>query len=110
MIKLERIQKLIELALYSAYVEGEKPVSLLITAPVEAGKTELLLQFARNKGVLVITDATAYGIMRDYGQDIVNHKIRHLVLPDLIKPMSRSKDTVHSLITFFNSLLEEGGI
>ena len=81
MIKVERMQKLIELALFSAYVEGEKPVSLLITAPVEAGKTEALMQFASNKGVLVLTDATAYGIMRDYGQNIISRQIRHLVIP-----------------------------
>lgn len=108
MIKVERMQKLIELALFSAYVKGGKPVSLLTTAPVEAGKTETLMQFANNKGVLVLTDVTAYGIMRDYGQHIINRQVRHLVIPDLIKPMSRTKDTVHGLITFFNSLLEEG--
>jgi len=108
MIKLGKIQNLIELALLSAYLKGEQRVSLLITAPVEAGKTELLLQFAANDGVLVLTDATAYGIMRDYGQSIIDRKIRYLVIPDLIKPMSRSKDTVHTLITFLNGLLEEG--
>jgi hypothetical protein len=108
MIKVEKIQNLVELAILSAYLKGEQPVSLLITAPVEAGKTELLLQFASNKGVLVLTDATAFGIMRDYGQPIINRQIRHLIIADLIKPMSRSKDTVHTLITFLNGLLEEG--
>jgi hypothetical protein len=110
MIKVKRIIDILELAIFSAYIKGEQPVSILITAPVEAGKTEIVLQFAQNKGCVALTDATAYGIMRDYGQLIVNRKVRHLIVPDLVKPMSRGKDTVHSLIAFLNSLVEEGVI
>jgi hypothetical protein len=46
--------------------------------------------------------------MRDYSVSIANGDVRHLVIPDFIKPMSRGMDTVHSLIAFFNSLIEEG--
>lgn len=108
MINLESIGKIIELALWSAYIKGEQPVSVLITSQVEAGKTELLLKYADNKGCLVLTDATAYGIMQDYGDKIAKKKIRHIIIPDLIKPMSRGKDTVHGFVAFLNSLIEEG--
>ena len=108
MIGLTRILELLELVIFSAYVKGEQPVSVLITAPVEAGKTELVLKFGGNKGCVVLTDATAYGIMRDYGQGIIDGTVKHLIIPDLIKPVSRGKDTVHSLIAFFNALVEEG--
>lgn len=108
MIGVDSILKLLELIVFSGRIKGEQPVSALITAPVEAGKTELIMKFAPNEGCVALTDVTAYGIMRDYGQAIINGKIRHLIIPDLIKPISRSKDTVHSLIAFLSSLIEEG--
>ena len=50
MIHIEKIIHILELALFSAYIKGEQPVSVLVTAPVEAGKTELVLKFAKNEG------------------------------------------------------------
>jgi hypothetical protein len=108
LIKLEKPTKLLELVLYSAYIKGEPPVSVLLTALPEAGKTELVMRFAENKGCVVLSDCTAFGIMRDYGKKIKDGDIRHLIIPDLVKPLSRGKDTVHGLISFFNSLIEEG--
>jgi len=108
MIKVKRILGIIELAIYSAYIKGEQPVSVLITAPPESGKTNMVLKFSHNKGCLELDDATAYGIIKHYGEKICLRKIRHLIIPDLVKPMSRQKETVHGLIAFFNSLIEEG--
>ena len=108
MIKVDSILNLLELVVFSSYIKGEQPVSVLVTAPVEAGKTELVLNFAQNEGCIALTDATAFGIMRDYGQLIIDKKIRHLIIPDLVKPMSRGRDTVHSFIAFLNGLTEEG--
>jgi hypothetical protein len=108
MIGVDNIISLLELVVLTGYIKGEQPVSVLVTAPVEAGKTELVDKFGQNKDCVILTDATAYGIMRDYGQAILDGKIKFLIIPDLIKPMSRGKDTVHSLIAFFNALVEEG--
>ena len=108
MTGIEKILMIIELALWTAYVKGEQEVSVLLTATVESGKTMLIMKFSLNSGIVVLTDATAYGIMHDYKQQIIARKIRHIVIPDMIKPMSRGKDTVHSLVAFLNSLVEEG--
>ncbi|MBA7633199.1 hypothetical protein ES703_40761 [subsurface metagenome] len=108
MIKVDKVLNVLELVVWSGYIKGEQPVSALVTAPVEAGKTDIILKFAQNEGCVALTDVTAYGIMRDYGQLIINKKVRHLIIPDMVKPMSRGKDTVHSLIAFLNSLIEEG--
>lgn len=108
MIGVDNILNLLELVIFSGHVKGEQPVSVLLTASVEAGKTELVLKFVQNDGCVALTDATAFGIMRDYGEAIKNGGIRHIIIPDLIKPMSRGKDTVHTLIAFLNSLIEEG--
>ena len=108
MIKTGKMLNLLELVVWSGHVAGEQPVSALVTAPPEAGKTEIIMKFAGNKGCVALTDVTAYGIMRDYGQLIINKEVRHIIIPDMVKPMSRGKDTVHTLIAFLNSLIEEG--
>ena len=108
MIKVKHIRLIIELAIWSAYIKGEQPVSVLLAAPVEAGKTEILLLFSESQGVAVLTDATAYGIIRDYGKLIADKTVRHIIFPDLIKALSRGKETVHGFIALLNSLVEEG--
>jgi hypothetical protein len=107
-IGLENIGKVIELCLWSAHIKDEQPVSALITSLVEAGKTDLLMKYADNEGCVVLSDVTAFGIMRDYRDQIISRKLRHIIIPDLIKPMSRGKDTVHSFVAFLNGLIEEG--
>ncbi len=108
MIRIKHIRLIIELAIWSAYIKGEQPVSVLLTAPVEAGKTEILMLFSENQGVVLLTDATAFGIIRDYGDVIASKQVRHLIFPDLVKPLSRGKETVHGFIAFLNSMVEEG--
>lgn len=110
MIGLNNIIELLKLVVFSGHIKGEKPVSAIVTAEPEAGKTEMVMKFSQNKGLVTLTDCTAYGIMRDYGQSITQGIVKHLVVPDLIKPMSRGSDTVHSLIAFLNALIEEGVI
>ena len=108
MIGIYTILGLLELVVLTGHLKGEQPVSPLVTAPPEAGKTSIVMKFVPNEGLVVLTDCTAFGIMRDYREAITQGRVKHLVIPDLIKPMSRGKDTVHSLVAFLNALLEEG--
>jgi len=108
MIGINTILGLLELVVLTGHIRGERPVSVLITAPVEGGKTTMVMKFVPNEGLVVLTDCTAFGIMRDYGQSIAQGRVKHLVIPDLIRPMSRGRDTVHSLVAFLNALIEEG--
>ncbi len=108
MIGTEELEHLIKLALLSAYVKGERPVSVLISARVESGKTEILRKAIHCDGVLYIADATAYGIQKQYIQEIADGKIKTIVIPDLITPLSKSSDTVETFVSFLNGLIEEG--
>ena len=110
MIGINNITNLLELVVWSGHIRGEQPVSVLLTAPPEAGKTSMVMKYSPNEGLVVLTDCTAYGIMRDYREAITTGRIRHIIIPDFIKPMSRGMDTVHSLVAFLNSLIEEGVI
>jgi len=108
MISIEILEHIVKLVLYSAYLKDEEPLSLIIVAKPESGKTELLKQFRYNKGIAYKSDFTAYGLMRDVLPLIKSKKVYHIVCPDLLRPFSRRKSIVKDLITFLNSLIEEG--
>lgn len=100
---------MITLTLYTAYIKNvPKPNSLLIIAKPESGKTEALKKFIPNKNVAYISDVTAYGIQRDFLPKIETGEVRHIIIPDLIKPLSRKESTVKTFVTMMNSLIEEG--
>ncbi len=106
---LENLAEMIALTLYTAYIKNiQKPNSLLIIARPESGKTEMMKKFTINKNIAYVSDATAYGIERDYLPKIENGEIRHVMIPDLLKPLSRKESTVKTFITFLNGLIEEG--
>jgi len=99
---------LITLALFSAYIEGERPLSLLLVSKVESGKTTLLERFKGCKGTEWLGDATAWGIAKIYGKRIRSGELRHLLFPEFSIPTSRSYETVSSLDAYLCGLIEEG--
>ncbi len=110
LIGVNDLMLLIELALYSGYIHQERPVNMLIIAPPESGKSEMLLHFRKNRGVKVPTDITAYKILEQYGDDMAKGKIKHLIIPDLITPVSKKQETAVQFVGFLNALIEEGVI
>lgn len=106
---LEPLVLMITLTLYTAYIKNvPKPNSLLIIAKPESGKTEVLKKFIQNKNIAYLSDVTAFGIERDYLSKIEAGEIRHIIIPDLLKPLSRKESTVRTFITLMNALIEEG--
>ena len=108
MIKTQDLELLLKLALLSSYIKNERPVSVLFSAKVESGKTEILRKASQCKGVAFLNDATAFGIQKEHLDNIVNKVTRTLIMPDLITPLSRAPDTVETFVTFLNGLIEEG--
>jgi hypothetical protein len=106
---LEPLVDIAVLTLYTAYIKNiTKPNSLLIIARPESGKTEILKKFIPNKNVAYLSDVTAFGIQRDYLTKIRAREVRHIIIPDLLKPLSRKESTVKTFITMMNALIEEG--
>jgi len=65
MIKLDPIERILQIILASGKVKGEKPLSAIIVAPVEAGKTSIIRRVClKAEPALYLTDATAFGIIR----------------------------------------------
>lgn len=108
MIKTRDIEELLKLCILSSYIDGERPVSAMLLSSIEAGKTEILKQFDNVPGVLWANDLTAYGIIANHLENIQNGKVRTMICPDFITPISRSKDTVSTLLAFLNGLIEDG--
>jgi hypothetical protein len=100
---------MVRLTIYTAYIKNvPKPNSLLIIAKPESGKTEILKKFIANKNIAYLSDVTAFGLERDYLPKIETGEVRHLVIPDLLKPLSRKESTVRTFVTMMNALVEEG--
>jgi len=110
MLKTQQLEHILKIALLTPYIKGERPVSLLVVARVESGKTEMIkkMELGAEMGIGFMTDLTAWGLQTKYLDDIASGKIRTIVVPDLITPLSRSSDTVETLISFLNALIEEG--
>jgi hypothetical protein len=100
---------IIKLTLLTSYIKNvPKPNSLIIIAKPESGKTEVMKKFQIYKNVAYLSDVTAFGIQRDLLGKIESGEVRHIIIPDLLKPLARKESTVNSFITMMNSLIEEG--
>ena len=111
MVKLEPIKKIIKYTLASGKLEDERPLSLIIIAPVECAKTSLIRRYClNNENVLYRTDATAHGIVQDTHElkDFMSGGYTHIAIPDLLKCIGRKQETVRNFISFMNALTEEG--
>jgi hypothetical protein len=105
---ISQLKKIIECALISSYIKNEKPLSLLIVAKPESGKTTVMKLYKENKGIVYLTDCTAYGIQRDLLPKLVSKEIRTIIIADLLTPLSKAFKTKQSFIAFLNNLIEEG--
>jgi hypothetical protein len=108
MINTKIIEDIITTALWTPYVDGEDAQSLLLLAEVEGGKTSLTSQFRKNYGIAFIHDATAYGILTEYQQQLLQGDIKHFIFPEFILPLSRKQETSSGFLAFLNGLTEEG--
>jgi hypothetical protein len=108
LVQLDALERTVEATLYSAYVKDEKPLSLLIVAKPESAKTLVLKRYRENKGIVYLTDCTAYGLTRDILPKVTSGEIKHILVADLITPLSKSAKTRQSLVAFLNNLIEEG--
>jgi hypothetical protein len=111
MIMIEPIKKIVKYALASGKLKDERPLSVIIIAPVESAKTLVLRRYClKAKNCLYMTDVTAHGILKESSQlkGFRSGKLTHLVIPDLMPCLSRKQTTVSTLISFLNSLIEEG--
>ncbi|MBX5329196.1 MAG: hypothetical protein QHH18_04390 [Candidatus Bathyarchaeota archaeon] len=111
---LEPIQDIVELTLWTAYVKNEKPVSLMLLAEPESGKTELLKKYRKNNGVYSVKRFSAYGIQKDLIEGKLsllfdNPKILgHIMIYDFSAIWTFKPSSIDNTIAFLDALTEEG--
>ncbi len=110
MINVQPILNILRCTLASGKLKDERPLSAIVIAPVESGKTTMINWVClKAKNVFYTTEATAYGIIRDTHQlRDFSSGLTHIVIPDLLTCLGRKQDTVRTFIGFMNALVEEG--
>lgn len=114
LVGLEAILDLLILVLWTVYIKREKIVSLLILAPPESGKTELMKKFRKNNGVHVLRRFTACGFIKD----LLAGKLRvlfssskilgYILTYELVNIFTYKPNSVDSTIELLNAYCEEG--
>jgi len=107
-IRVELLSDLIRDVLISGKIKNEAPLSLILVAPPEHGKSELLSQFSKNPSVSWCNDLSSNPLITDILPDVEKKIITHIVIPDFLKILTHSKRTTQSLLTLLNSLTAEG--
>lgn len=105
MIKIDELKELIKTILFSGYISGEKPLSVMFVGKVGIGKSELLNQFNVNDNIAFFTDVTYMGLIKLLSD---NKEIRHIAIPDLLKITMKKKSTTDNIISCLNAGMEEG--
>jgi hypothetical protein len=105
--KTKPIVEILKRVVASGFVKNAYPISAILIAPVGAGKTTTLKKISFNKNILALSDVTPYGLAKLL-PEIRAKNVKHIIIFDLVEPMSRNRTVVNSLIGFLNSLIEEG--
>ena len=114
LIGLDPILDLLILALWTAYILGEKTVSLLLLAPPESGKTELMKKLRKNNGVHVLRRFTACGFIKDLlsGKMPLLFKsakiLGHILTYEFVNAFTYKASSVNSTIELINAYTEDG--
>jgi len=105
MIKVDELKELVKTILYTGYISGEKPLSVMFVGKIGTGKSEILNSFKLNDNIAFFTDVTYMGLIKLLSE---NKEIRHIAIPDFLKITMKKKSTTDNIISCFNAGIEEG--
>ena len=109
MIDSQDLDKIVTLALCTAYIKGDKPLSLLIISDrPESGKSEVVKHFSGTPGVEFASDVTGFGIKRDFCQKIMQGALHHIIIPEMITPLAKGQVSSDSFTAILQALIEDG--
>ena len=131
MIGVDQLLRVLEVAVWSGALQGERPLSVMIIAPVGSGKTTMLKKTHRRgaiekitvgKGdkareievrriagsVLYTTNTTPHVLITRYGWLLKSGQIKHIAIPDFLNILNLPRYVYANTLNFYNSLIEEG--
>ena len=107
MIQVDDLIKLVNLAILTGRVKFAKPISMLLIASTETGKTQILEVFMNLKPVIWANDLSAHVIV-DEVAPLVEKGKTHILIPDFLKILGHQKMVTRNTMTMLNSIMEEG--
>lgn len=109
MINTEIIEHAIRIALYSALLNKENPISILLVAPPEHGKSEILKKFAFVNTVKIMSDFNTF-MFADFANEFQVGQKSTIIIPDFLRIVKKKHSTQSNCLTIINSITEEGWI
>lgn len=103
------LEHIIKLCIYSTKINNEKPVSMLLVANTESGKSDILKKFAFIKEVKLETDFNSF-IFGDFAIQYQFGNKLTLIIPDFLKVVKRRYSVSANSLTTLNAMTEEGWI
>jgi hypothetical protein len=107
LINVDDLIKLVNLVILTGRVKNAKPVSMLLIADTETGKTQILEAFMNLKPVIWANDLSAHIIVDEVAPQVEKGKT-HIIIPDLLKVLGHQKMVTKNTMTMLNSIMEEG--
>lgn len=107
LIAVEPLIGLLETVIWTGFLADDDPVSVVLIAPQESAKTELLKLFRGTVSLEYFSDATSNGLF-EFRKEIESEKLRHIMLLDLVRIMAHPRVTSERTIQTIASLIEDG--
>ncbi len=108
MYYMEELEKVLECAFLTAWLEKENPVSLLLVGPSGVGKSMLLCKYT-SKSFLRTDSITSKGLY-DIAIADKENRTRFLLIPDMNPTLSRKPTTVEATISNLLSFTSDGTV
>lgn len=105
---LEPLRDMLKLALATARIKPVKPISVLILAKPESGKTQSLEEFKYIPFVHYTNDITAKTVVDLIFPGIDTGEFDFLMIPDLLNCIKKNQSTRDRVIHVIKTLIEEG--
>ena len=104
LIGMELIREVVETTILTGRVKGSAPVSLLLIASPESGKTSVVLA-KECAGIIALSDVTGRGL-----QELCkNHpEVSHIVINDLVAVAAHKATVSRYTMSMLNAMTEEG--
>lgn len=104
LIGVELVQELVETTILTGRLKQHGPVSLVLIAAPENGKTSIVLE-RPCEAVFPLSDVTGRGLQMLLKLD---RKATHLILNDMVAVMSHKHNVNRYLLSMLNAMTEEG--
>jgi hypothetical protein len=111
-VEIQPLIDIVSLTLQTAFVtdpvDGYRPISLLLIAKPESGKTTVIHRFATLPFVYYTEEITVKVLVDKVLRRAENKEIRYILIPDLLNCVKKQTYTREPLVQTLKSLIDEG--